>query len=113
MAKTRLVPQNFEMFAGNTKPVIIDVVDHNGNPVDLTGATGDFVLSETEGSPALVTRSGTFPGTPNNRIEFTLLPADTSARGSRSLRWEATITDTGGRVTTVAYGFVQVIARAA
>lgn len=104
----RLDPQNFDMFSGNTKPVIFDVIDQSDNPVDLTGATGELAVARNSGTPALFTKSGALPGSPNNRIEFQIAPADTDAlRGS--LYYECKITDQAGRISTVAYGQITVL----
>lgn len=104
----RINPQNFDMFSGNTKPVAFDVIDQNDNPVDLTGASGVLAVGRNSGGAALFTKNGSLPGSPNNRIEFEIAPADTDAlRGP--LYYEAKVTDQAGRVSTIAYGQLTVI----
>lgn len=96
------------MFSGNTKPVAFDVIDQSDNPVDLTGASGVLAVGRNSGSVALFTKTGSLPGTPTNRIEFTIDPADTDAlRGA--LYYEAKVTDQAGRVSTIAFGQITVI----
>ena len=104
----RLDPQNFDMFSGNTKPVVFDVVDQTDAPVDLTGATGVLAVARNNGSAALFTKAGSFPVSPTNRVEFVIAPADTEQlRGV--LYYEAKVTDQAGRVSTIAFGQITVI----
>lgn len=107
MPTTKLNPQNFEMFSGNTKPVAFDVIDHLDAPVDLTGASGNFALAKNSNGPALFTKAGTLPGSPNNRIEFTIAPADTDALAG-TYYYECEVTDQAGRVSTIAFGSVNI-----
>ena len=107
MPTNKLSAQNFEMFSGNTKPVAFDVIDHNDLAVDLTGASGSFAVARTSRGPALFTKSGSVPGSPTNRIQFTIAPADTEALNG-TFYYECEITDAAGRVSTIAFGTVNI-----
>lgn len=107
MPVTAITPQNFEMFSGNTKPVTIDVLDQDGNAVDLTGGSATLTVSPSSTSAQTFQQAATLPGTPNNRLQFTIEPADTEALQGVHY-WEAEFTDVSGRVSTVAFGAVNI-----
>lgn len=107
MPTTRLSPQNFEMFSGNTKPVKFDVIDHNDAIVDLTGATGSLAIAKRPDVEATITKAGSVPGAPINRIEFLLDPADTEPLVG-TFYYECKVTDASGRVSTIAFGNIYI-----
>lgn len=107
MPTNKLAAQNFEMYSGNTKPVAFDVVDQNDATVDVTGATGEFAVAKTSKGPALFTKSGSIPGSPINRVEFTIAPADTDALAG-TYYYEVKLTDLAGRVSTIAFGSLNI-----
>lgn len=105
---SKVSPTNFEMFSGNTKPVVVDVFDQDENSVNLTGGSASLVLSKTKNSAALVTKAGVLAGSPNlNRVTFTLDPADTEALQG-TYYYEVENTDVGGRISTVAFGSITI-----
>ncbi len=106
---TELPISNFTMHSGNRKNITVDVLDENDQPVDLTDGTAQLAFARTRGGTALFTKTGVLAGDPNNRVTFTIDPADTEALAG-AYAWEAEYTDLGGRPSTVAYGTATVIA---
>lgn len=97
------------MHSGNTKNVTVDVLDQDSATVDVTGGSASMVFAARRGGAPLFTKVGTLPGSPINRLQFTIDPADTEALEG-AYHWEAEFIDTSGRVSTVAYGTATVIA---
>ncbi len=55
MALRKLLETNFDMVSGDTKDLVVSVLDENDAVVPITGATATFVMSKTEFSPILFT----------------------------------------------------------
>lgn len=105
--QTTIPDSNFEMFSGNTKPVRVDVLNQDGAAVDMTGASATLTVSAKPRSVALFTKAGSVSGTPINRIEFTIAPADTEALAG-TYYFEVEVTDLSGRVSTVCVGYITI-----
>lgn len=95
--------QNFEMYAGNTKNIVVTVAD-----VNLTGATVKWAMKKTiydaEPAVAKTTAAGIAVTDATTGIfTVTLFPADTRNL-SGTYQHEAEITDAPGNVSTVLTG---------
>ena len=104
----KLQLQNFEMVAGDTKPIGILVVDQDEQAVPLTGGTAQLAFARRPGGVALFTKEGVFPASPINRVNFVVDPGDTAMLFG-SYYWESQFIDATGRRSTVARGFVSVL----
>ncbi|KAA3645342.1 MAG: hypothetical protein DWQ07_12810 [Chloroflexi bacterium] len=113
--------QNIEKFyAGDNKIIKIPVVDEDGQPFDMTSATAEWVLKENPwDTTALISKStasgitfSSFQGT-NDQVEIALVPADTATliteeQDGKRFYHECEVTDTGGKVATVATGYITI-----
>ena len=106
-----------KLWSGDTRIVVFNVKDSDGNAQDLTSATAKFEMAAREG--------GTFSGaadvelaTGGSGIEITdaaagevtvTIAASDTASLSGEYYWELEITDSASRVSTVAYGFVEIV----
>lgn len=104
--------QNFEMFAGDTKDIVVTVDDGDGIPVNLTGASIKWVLKKatvTGAQQVLKTMANGIFLTDPLAGEFTvrLATADTNAISGKFYH-EAEVTDSSGNVSTVFTGTVKI-----
>ncbi len=111
MVLKRLLDTNFQMVSGDTKEIVVDVLDELDAVVPITGASAVFILSLTEFSAALVTKtvgSGiVITNGAGGILTVTLLPADTEALVGTHY-FEIELTDTGGRVSTIVLGHIDI-----
>lgn len=115
MAKTlfKLEPQNFELFSGNHKTLNFTHRDKVGDVVDITGATISWALAIRPRSKRRIifytspTNIAITDG-PAGEYEVRIQDTDTEPLTPRKYYHEVRITDASGRVTTAAYGFVEV-----
>jgi len=111
MPQVRLISQDFELFSGNHKTLHCTVLDEDGNAVDITGATIVWALANHENSKS---RLITYTSPTNVTIVAPLLGTfDVSIQGpatealkSGEYYHEARVTSSGGSVTTVIFGKV-------
>lgn len=111
--------QDFEMWAGDSKKLLITVYEPDGSTMDLTGATVVWALQGQDDEAPLVTKSTTevgeiiMTGAANGIVEVRLVPADTETLGGSSFHevkryfHELEIT-ASGTVSTVTAGTVQI-----
>lgn len=96
--------QNFEMNAGDSKKIIVPVVDEAGILLDLTGAIVRWRLGRGPSIPPLLEKESpagiTIEGT---RFVITLEPADTQLLKGKFYH-EAELTEIDGTVSTVMIG---------
>lgn len=111
MALRKLLDQNFEMVSGDTKDIVVTVLDELDQVVPINNAAIVFILSENEFTAALVTKAvGTgivITNGPGGVFTVTLDSADTEALIGEHY-YEAEVTDTGGRVSTVVVGTIDI-----
>ena len=110
-----MLGQNFDMFAGDDKIVVVQVVDPADNPVDISGCTFRWVWYKR--SPVNIVLDKTTTGSGgieltdplNGFLEITLVPADTETLlGSHNHELE--LTDINSKISTVMIGYVNVLA---
>jgi hypothetical protein len=106
MAETN---QNFSMYQGETKNLVVNVTKEDGTALDLTGSTVTWALRQRMSSMSnLITKS-----TPNqitissNTLTVHLIPSDTtSLKGS--FYHECKMTDTSGNVSELFTGLATI-----
>lgn len=96
--------QNFSMYAGDTKQVVVTVKKDDGSALDLTGATVrwgfDTVVKTTSSGIVLTTPlSGIFT--------ITISPTDTVGK-TGEFQHGGTVTDAAGNVSTVIVGKITI-----
>lgn len=106
--------QDFATYQGDTVKPIFTVVDANGNAVDISGASDiAWTARRNPGDAPLLSKSkqgGTIAfvaGGTDGRFQVTILGTDTQPLSGFYVH-EATVTDSGGAVTTVTLGRMQV-----
>lgn len=109
MAETNV---NFDLYAGETVTLVIDVIDKDANDaaVDLTGATGTWVakrngttlFSKTVGSGITLSTSVT------GRMSVAISAANTSS-ASGAYEYQCRMTLSDGTVSTVQTGTMTVL----
>ena len=102
------VNQNFEMYAGDSKNIVVSVTDGSARPLDLTGASVKWILKPTQPtSENLIEKS-----TPEIVLDvytatIKLLPVDTENLAGNYYH-EAELTDQIGNVSTIMVGTVKI-----
>lgn len=101
--------QNFEMYSGDTKNIIINVTDSDGSPLSLDGATVVWVLKPKVYSEEVTVakRTGDGINTDSNKIKIRLDPDDTESLSGLYYH-EAEVTDAKGNVSTVTTGYIKI-----
>lgn len=108
-----LIEQNFEIYSGDSKNIIIIVTDDNENIIDLSGSTIKWALKKTVNS----IENNIYKDTSNGGIEITdalngeftvkLNPSDTEGLIGRFYH-EAEVTDAIGSVSTILFGIATI-----
>lgn len=100
------------MAQGESVALLIPVVNNDGQPVTLTGASAVFVIAPTLGATALVTVTTASGGitisttnAPSDTLRVALAPADTADLAGRYV-WEAALT--GASAGRVAWGEIEI-----
>jgi hypothetical protein len=102
--------QNFEMFAGDTKPIVVNVIDENGVPLDLSGSIIKWGLRRGEFSTEnLVLKSTPEIEIDADKITIKLLPEDTKLLSGSNFFHECECTDQLGDVSTLFTGKVKIL----
>lgn len=101
--------QDFELMAGDSRQLALQVLDEAGGVVDISGATVTWKLAAWPGAPtAIVTKTCSVTDGPNGKFNFTLAPDDTKDLDG-SYYHEARVKDsTGNNETTVLSGYLYV-----
>jgi hypothetical protein len=111
MALRKLLETNFEMVSGDTKDIVVSVLDENDAVVPITGATAVFALSKTDFSPILFTKtvgSGiVITDGPGGILTVTLVEADTESLIGQHY-YEIELTDAAFKVSTIALGRITI-----
>lgn len=116
MATPQSLQANFQMTAGDTVALDIQVSDLNNDPIDLDGATGTWAMAKSVEGPAIVTKTVGAGGivildpSSDGILEITLLVADTINLLPGVYYHELQIVDAGGDTSTVIRGNITVSA---
>jgi hypothetical protein len=110
--------QNFEMFCGDTREIVVTVRDASGSAIDLTGATVLWTLSRSDRCDAEVSKSSPSEGivltsAASGQFTITLDADDTEDLDPGDYYHEAEVTDSSGRVSTVLTGRARLLASVA
>lgn len=109
MTLRTLLETNFDMVSGDSKDIVVSVLDESDQVVPITGASAVFILSKTQFTAALVTKttgSGiVITDGPGGVLTVSLLPADTEPLIGQHY-FEIELTDTNSKVSTVAVGHI-------
>lgn len=110
------VQQNFALYQGQDRIVQISVVDEDGNPKTMTGATptfqlfydpsddlGDAILVITGGDITIISIDGTDDG-----VQISFGDSDTENLAIGRYYHEVWVTDPGGNDTPVCTGWVTI-----
>jgi hypothetical protein len=105
--------QNFEIHAGDSRDIVVTVVDSQGGVVDLTGATIAWHLAQSAraAAPAVAKSLGAgiaITDGANGVFTISLDPADTAALSGLYYH-EAEVTDAAGHRSTVLTGVATVV----
>ena len=99
----------FTMYSGDTKDVVVDMVDENGASVDVTGAMATYVIYSSKTPVVLVTKSvGDGIIVLGSTITILLDPADT-ADLSGYYYHELEVTNYVGVVATVLQDSIKIL----
>jgi hypothetical protein len=100
--------EDIEIYAGDTKSIVLTVLNTDGSAKDLTDASIIWVIFDENTEEVLVEKDETEMtpiDIPNGIIGITLLSADTeNIRPAPWYRHECEVTDIGGNVSTVVVG---------
>ena len=111
MALRTLLETNFSMVSGDSKDIVVSVLDERDQVVPITGASATFILSMTEFTAALVTKtvgSGiVITDGPGGVLTVSLLPADTEPLIGQHY-FEIELIDSGGKESTIVVGHIDI-----
>ena len=112
MSLRKLIDQNFEMHSGDTKDIVVNVLDEQDQAVPIVAADVVFILSKNEFSTALVTKTTGGGGIvitngPGGVLTITLDSADTEPLVGEHY-YEVELTDVASRVNTIAVGSIDI-----
>lgn len=100
--------QNFEIYAGDTKDIIIAVTDAAGAAVNLSGATAKWVLKKNaSASNSAYKTTGNGITVVGGVVTVRMNSADTQGLQGRYYH-EAEVTDVSGNVSTILTGYVTI-----
>jgi hypothetical protein len=100
--------QNFSVYAGDTKNIIITTTTEYGTPLNLTGATIKWRVRKKEFSPIIFSKESPNITVFGNEITIPLAPVDTDNLSGSTLYHECKITDQTGNVSTLFTGFLTI-----
>lgn len=100
-----MAEQNYSMASGDSKQLIVTIVDDAGAPVDVTGGTVVYVIADREVRVTKTTGDGVVID--ESTVTVTLDPADTAALAGL-YGHEMQVTDVAGHVYTVLTGQVSI-----
>lgn len=100
--------QNFSMYSGDTKVLIIPVTKPDNSGVDLSGASVKWVAQGEDGTTNVISKQTPVIITNGNEIQIKLLPIDTRDLVGMYYH-ECEITDQSGNVSTIFTGYITVI----
>jgi hypothetical protein len=96
--------QHFSMSSGDDVDLVIVVRGSDRcSLLDVTGVTALWVLAESPGCTALVSKTGALTDPANGEITVSLEPGDTD-RYCGTYHHELQLTDSSGRISTVMTG---------
>lgn len=108
--------QNFELYAGDSKKIIFDVLDDLGANIDLTDKTFTWVVTKHRSLIAVITKTSS-PAAGiaivDGKVEVTLSNADTDVLDGIIYYHQAVMKDAAGNDTTVLTGYITVLRRKA
>lgn len=111
MADRRLLETNFDMVSGDSKDIVVSVLDESDQVVPITGASATFILSKTRFTAALVTKtvgSGiTITDGAGGVLTVSLLPADTEPLIGQHY-FEIELIDTNAKESTIVVGYINI-----
>jgi hypothetical protein len=100
-----------DLFVGEDKRVVVEILDRAGDPVDLAGWTTALVLKARDADVgAVLSLAGTVTGTHNavratntQRLTFTATDTQTATLAAKTYRYSVKRTDDGSE-TILAFG---------
>ncbi len=111
MSLRKLLDTNFEMVSGDSKDIVVTVLDEQDQVVPITGASVVFILSRTEFSAALVTKTTgagiVITDDVGGVLTVSLVPADTEPLVGTHY-FEIELTDVALRVSTIVVGRIDI-----
>lgn len=101
--------QNFSMYSGNTKNILVSVTSDGGASVTLDGSSVKWTLKEHDVSEAFLLQKTNGSGVSfvGGQIKIALSPADTSALEGTYYH-ECELTDAIGNVSTIFEGYITI-----
>lgn len=105
------IPMNFEMVRGDDLRVIVDVVDSDGNPIDLVSSQSiKWGVSRSFGWPPILEKT-TSDGSVfivGSQLQFDITANDSASLPSGKLNQEIELTNATGKVRTFARGTITI-----
>lgn len=101
---------------GDTWTMTVQVQDNNGAAKDLTGYTAKFQIRDRAGSTALLSltqASGIAITAATGTLVITITAAQSAAFTFNKAKYALQVTSSGGVVTTLMHGDVEIISRIA
>jgi hypothetical protein len=100
----------FHIKAGNLAPSLVaDLSDSNGNPVDFTGATVTFRMTDANGVPVINGASAEVVGSVPGRVRYNWAAGDTDVEGDYSAEFIVTASGVEQSFPTTNFTRVQVV----
>jgi hypothetical protein len=110
-----LSPNNlaeFQMIGGTSQKLYFDVYTSASVAVPLAGATCTWNLAVYGQTTPTLTKTAVISGSPTNRIQINLDPADTATLNGKYLH-QFVLTDTSGSVYIPSQGIITIVGKLA
>jgi hypothetical protein len=103
------INQNFDMYAGDSKNIVISVVDEANKPLNVEGVTVKWILRPTQPitAPNILDKTTPEIETAEDKVTIKLLPQDTETLYGNFYH-EAELTDQIGNVSTIMVGSIKI-----
>jgi len=103
------IVSTLDLLRGNDQNLGLIVTNYDGSIYDLSGSLIVFTAREnTYASQILFQRTGDIVSVPSGLAQLSFVPADTAPLGSREYYFDINLTASGGMITTLAYGILNV-----
>jgi hypothetical protein len=103
---TRPQAVNLSLYAGDDVSIDVTVLNNDGTPANLTGATAESQIRATADAVTSVDFATTVTG---NVVTLALTNVQSATLPATGV-WDLQITDSGGKITTIAGGRIDVAA---
>lgn len=107
--------QNFEVYQGDNKEIIIPVKNADGSAANLSGYNAVFLVYDMTSKTQVILKTTapgqgiTIPNPSDGELHITLDHEDTASLTPKNYGLQAEVEDSGGNHSTITAGYVKVL----